>query len=86
MSFMFLLNEKAREIKQRFDKIIEGQNEELPVWKRCLQAVGFNSFETDNFALVASRYAKCMIFLNSIGRWLVGMGYPILEVAKDTFL
>ncbi len=55
MFSMALLNEKARQIKQRFDKAIEGQNEELPIWKRCLQAVGFNSMETDNFALVASR-------------------------------
>ena len=51
---MKLLNDEARKIRHRYRKEINGIPVAAPTWKRCVEEVGFNNFETSNFIYVAS--------------------------------
>ena len=52
--FMSMLNEEARKIRARYRKAINGIQVAAPTWKRCVEEIGFNNFETANFIYVAS--------------------------------
>lgn len=52
--FMTLLNEEARKIRQRYRKALLGIQVETPTWKRCVEEIGFNNFDSSNFIYVAS--------------------------------
>jgi predicted metalloendopeptidase len=51
---MTLLNEEARKIRQRYRKALLGIQVETPTWKRCVEEIGFNNFDSSNFIYVAS--------------------------------
>ena len=52
------LNNEAREIRQKYRKALTGIDQEAPLWKRCIKAVGFTSYSRTNFIYaVSSMYA-----------------------------
>lgn len=58
-SVMNHLNTAARNVKQKYNKAINGVNEAPATWKRCVKTVGFGSYSTTNFVFAASSmYAK----------------------------
>ena len=52
--FMSLLSEEARKIRHKYRKAIQGIQVAAPTWKRCVEEIGFNNFDSSNFIYVAS--------------------------------
>ncbi len=58
-SSMTYLNNEARIIRQKYRKALTGLDQAPPTWKRCIKAVGFNSYSKSRFLYaVSSMYAQ----------------------------
>ena len=55
---MKYLGKDAREIRQRYRKVIKGIATEKSPWKRCTNLVGFNSFDSKLNYAAGSMYAR----------------------------
>ena len=54
MSKMTDLNGMAGEIRETFNREVFGINSDPPRWKKCVEEVGFNSYNDDSLRVVAS--------------------------------
>jgi membrane metallo-endopeptidase-like protein 1 len=83
---MIYLNEEARKIRHRYRKAIQGILVQSPTWKRCVEEIGFNNFDTDNFIYVASSMYVKKYFKPEAKKEMIELSDYIRKSFEDTVL
>ena len=86
MPMMKLLNEEARKIRQKYRKEIKGIQVAAPTWKRCVEEVGFNNFDTSNFIYIAGSMFVKKYFKPEAKKEMVELTYYIRRSFKEEIL